>query len=317
MKKLMIGILISIIIVGGLGYYKYSKFVGKKIEYNQTLEIKQGGSLKASLKKLSINTNSILFKLFIKTKNDGKDIKIGLYEIRGQKNLKEIFEILEEGKSQIERYTILEGNSYRDVVKLFTKGDKEKEKEFEEELKKIDFPYPTPNGNFEGYFYPETYFIPKNYSMKKKLEVPLKYFIKMFPTENYPNKEEFYKKLIMASILEREAMVKSEKAIMASVFYNRLEKDMTFSSDATVNYLYNYTKKRMYYKDLKIDSPYNTYMYKGLPPGPIANPDKHSVEAAYNPLETDYLFFVARGDGSHFFSRTYKEHLEFQKNNKK
>ena len=317
MKKLISGILISIIIVGGLGYYKYNDFVGKKMEYNQTFEIKQGDSLKASLKKLSINTNSILFKLFIKTKNGGKDIKIGLYEIKGQKNLKEIFEILEKGKTQIERYTILEGNSYKDVVKLFTKGDKEKEKEFEEELKKIDFPYPTPNGNFEGYFYPETYFIPKNYSMKKKLEVPLKYFIKMFPTENYPNKEEFYKKLIMASILEREAMVKSEKAIMASVFYNRLEKNMTFSSDATVNYLYNYTKKRMYYKDLKIDSPYNTYMYKGLPPGPIANPDKHSVEAAYNPLETDYLFFVARGDGSHFFSRTYKEHLEFQKNNKK
>lgn len=91
---------------------------------------------------------------------------------------------------------------------------------------------------------------------------------------------------------------------------------MTLSSDATVNYVYNYEKKRMYYKDLKIDSPYNTYMYKGLPPTPIASPDKNSVDAAYNPLDTDFLFFVATGNGEHYFSRTYKEHLEFQRKNK-
>ena len=152
--------------------------------------------------------------------------------------------------------------------------------------------------------------------MKEKLEVPLNYFLKMFPPEKYPNKEKFYKKLIMASILEREAMLKNEKPLMAGVFYNRLKKGMTLSSDATVNYIYNYKKKRMYYKDLEIDSPYNTYMYKGLPPAPISNPDKNSEDAAYNPTKTKYLFFVARGDGGHFFSRTYKEHLDFQNNNK-
>ena len=90
---------------------------------------------------------------------------------------------------------------------------------------------------------------------------------------------------------------------------------MTLSSDATVNYLYDYSKKRIYYKDLEIDSPYNTYKYKGLPPGPIASPDKDSMNAAYKPSNTSYLFFVAKGDGTHFFSKTYKEHLEFQKNN--
>ena len=103
---------------------------------------------------------------------------------------------------------------------------------------------------------------------------------------------------------------------MASVFYNRIKKKMTLSSDATVNFLYDYKKRRMYYKDLEIDSPYNTYKYKGLPPGPISNPSVVSVEAAYNPADTDYLFFVATGDGGHFFSKTYKEHLEFQRKNK-
>lgn len=92
---------------------------------------------------------------------------------------------------------------------------------------------------------------------------------------------------------------------------------MVLASDATVNYLYDYTKKRMYYKDLKIESPYNTYLNTGLPPGPIASPDKNSVDAAYNPEETEYLFFVARGDGYHHFTKTYKEHLDFQKENSK
>ena len=96
-----------------------------------------------------------------------------------------------------------------------------------------------------------------------------------------------------------------------------MKKGMTLSSDATVNYLFDYSKRRIYYKDLEIDSPYNTYKYKGLPPAPIANPDIKSVEAAYNPAKTDYLFFVAKGDGYHYFSRTYKEHLEFQRNNRK
>ncbi len=92
---------------------------------------------------------------------------------------------------------------------------------------------------------------------------------------------------------------------------------MRLGSDATVNYLYNYTKKKMYYKDLEIDSPYNTYKNSGLPPAPIGNPDKNSIMAAINPATTDYLFFVADGTGAHHFTKTYKEHLEFQKNNTK
>ena len=121
----------------------------------------------------------------------------------------------------------------------------------------------------------------------------------------------------MASIIEKEAVKADEKPVIASAFYNRMKKGMTLSSDATVNYLFNYSKRRIYYKDLEIDSPYNTYKNKGLPPAPIANPDIKSVEAAYNPADTDYLFFVAKGDGYHYFSRTYKEHLEFQRNNRK
>ena len=85
-------------------------------------------------------------------------------------------------------------------------------------------------------------------------------------------------------------------------------------ADSTVNFVFNYEKKRIYYKDLKVDSPYNTYKNKGLPPAPICNPTVSSVEAAYHPADTEYLFFVTKGGGEHFFSKTYEEHLEFQKN---
>ncbi|MGL4402470.1 MAG: endolytic transglycosylase MltG [Fusobacteriaceae bacterium] len=308
-------VLVSGIAIGGYSYY--NNFINQKEKYNKILEISGDKSLRTSLSPLRFS-EKLPFRYYLKyEKNGGKAIKAGYYEIRGEYSIKEIVELLESGKSKVARLTIPEGYSLKNILNLLSKGDKRVEEEFVQELKKIEFPYPTPNGNFEGYFYPETYFIPENYSKAQTLNVFLREFLKKFPPEKYPDKNDFYQKLIMASIIEREAILPEEKPIIASVFYNRLMKGMTLSSDATVNYLYDYGKKRMYYKDLEIDSPYNTYKYRGLPPGPIANPDKNSLDAAFNPDNTEYLFFVAKGDKSHFFSRTYKEHLEFQRNNKK
>ncbi|MGL5056838.1 MAG: endolytic transglycosylase MltG [Fusobacteriaceae bacterium] len=317
MKKLLLGILTATILSGAGLIYSYQNYISKKINYNTVLEVSSDKPLLQSLKKLPYSVENYFFRYYIKERNGGKAIKAGYYELVGEKSLEDLITQLEEGRSKVFKLTIPEGFTYKNVMNLLTKGDKEKLKQYELALKEIEFPYPTPNMNFEGYFYPETYYIPENYSIKQTLEIPLKQFLKVFPPENYPNKEEFYQKLIMASILEREAMRKEEKSLMASVFYNRIEKKMTLSSDATVNYIYNYEKRRIYYKDLEIDSPYNTYKYRGLPPGPIANPHKSSLDAAYNPDKTDYLFFVTSENGYHFFSRTYREHLEFQKNNKK
>lgn len=314
-KKLTIGILIfAILVISVFKFYDYS--INKKYGYGQILEIKNNEPLMNSLKKLKAS-DSLVFKYYLKNRNGGRNIKAGYYEIIGNYSIVELIDLLESGKSKVAKLTIPEGYSFKNVLKILSKGNPEEEQAYIEALKEINFPYPTPNGNFEGYFYPETYFIPPNYTKKQVLKVILDQFLKKFPEKDYPDKEEFYQKLIMASIIEREAILKEEKPIIASVFYNRIKKGMTLSSDATVSYLYDYTKKRIYYKDLEIDSPYNTYKYKGLPPAPIANPDKLSMDAAYNPANTEYLFFVAKGDKSHFFSKTYKEHLDFQKNNNK
>lgn len=314
MKKLIYLLIVVMIIIGGGTGYIYHE-INKPEKYAKVIEIKSDVPLKKSLSVLPISKN-IIFKGYLKYRNEGKGIKAGYYELKGNLNMKELIDVLEEGKDKVFRLTIPEGYSVAEIAELLEKMGKIDKDKFYKTFNEIEFPYPTPNGNFEGYIYPETYYIPENYDERLILRTLLREFLKKFPPENYPNKEEFYQKLIMASILEREAKLDKEKPLMASVFYNRIDKGMKLASDATVNFVYNYKKKRMYYKDLEIDSPYNTYKYKGLPPAPISNPSVVSVEAAYNPAKTDYLFFVAKGDGGHFFSKTYREHLEFQRKNK-
>ena len=309
MKKLFVIIFIIFIILAGTTVYQFVK----KDKYNLVLEIDKDKPLKESLSVLPVSNNPF-FKLYLKFRNDGKDIKAGNYELRGKFNMIELVSMLESGKSKVFKFTIIEGNTVKNVIDKLVADGKGKRENFEKAFKEIDFSYPTPDGNFEGYLYPETYFIAESYDEKSIINIFLKEFLKKFPVESYPDKDEFYQKLIMASILEREAAVESEKPLMASVFYNRIAKNMTLSADSTVNFVFNYEKKRIYYKDLEVDSPYNTYKNKGLPPGPICNPTVSSVEAAYHPADTEYLFFVTKGGGEHFFSKTYKEHLDFQKN---
>ena len=309
MKKLFAIISLIIIILAGTTVYQFVK----KDKYNLVLEIDKDKPLKESLSVLPVSNNPF-FKLYLKFRNNGKDIKAGNYELRGKFNIIELVSMLESGKSKVFKFTIIEGNTVKNVIDKLVANGKGTRENFEKVFKEIDFPYPTPDGNFEGYLYPETYFIPESYDEKSIINIFLKEFLKKFPVENYPDKDEFYQKLIMASILEREAAVESEKPVMASVFYNRIAKNMTLSADSTVNFVFNYEKKRIYYKDLEVDSPYNTYKNKGLPPGPICNPTVSSVEAAYHPADTEYLFFVTKGGGEHFFSKTYEEHLDFQKN---
>ncbi len=116
--------------------------------------------------------------------------------------------------------------------------------------------------------------------------------------------------LILASIVEREARVESERPIIARVFLNRLERSMPLQSCATVQYILPESKEHLLHEDLEIESPYNTYLVAGLPPGPICSPGLASIRAVLDPEPSDYLYFVASNDGSHVFSRTYKDHLQ-------
>jgi len=119
--------------------------------------------------------------------------------------------------------------------------------------------------------------------------------------------------VILASLVEREAKLEEERPKIAAVFLNRLDKGMRLESCATVQYILGEQKEKLSTKDLQNPSPYNTYLHTGLPPGPIANPGLASIKAVLYPADVDYLFFVARGDGSHYFSRTFEEHQQAAK----
>ena len=168
----------------------------------------------------------------------------------------------------------------------------------------------------EGYLYPNTYRIEKNFKPLKIYKLMLKEFEDkwLLKLKNKANNSKYNisELVTIASIVEKEAKLVEEKAIIAGVIYNRLEENMKLQIDATVQYVLPRRKERLLYSDLKFDSKYNTYLYAGLPPGPISNPGANSLEAALNPKKTEYLFYFAREDGSHQFSKTYEEHLRKQ-----
>lgn len=172
--------------------------------------------------------------------------------------------------------------------------------------------------NLEGYLLPETYYfeIPTTAEivirrLKKSMDRIFTDSVMQHIKANGWTKNEV---LTMASIVEGESNKPSEYATIAGVYYNRLKKGMKLQADPTIQYLKRQRrdKNRILYKDLEIDSPYNTYMYRGLPPGPINNPGKDAVLAAIYPEKNNYYYFVADGNGGHNFSRTYREHLKNQ-----
>ncbi|MCX7623466.1 MAG: endolytic transglycosylase MltG [Thermomicrobium sp.] len=177
-----------------------------------------------------------------------------------------------------------------------------------------------PNQTVEGFLFPDTYEFRVDATPEEIVETLLENFDRRVPAEMRARADQrgrpFYQVLIIASIVEREAAVPEERPVIASVFYNRLRENMPLQADPTVQYALgsagNWWPSLDSVTDLAaVNSPYNTYRNAGLPPGPICNPGLAAIEAALSPADTDYLYFVTRGDGSgaHVFARTYEEHV--------
>lgn len=169
--------------------------------------------------------------------------------------------------------------------------------------------------SLEGYLFPGRYNIYQKSSPSEIIGIFYNHFKKFMSDSlrrralslGYP----VHKILTLASIVEGETNKNEEMPVIASVYFNRLKKGIRLEADPTVQYLQPNGWKRLRYKDLKIKSPYNTYIFKGLPPGPINNPGKEAILAVLYPADTDYLYFVADGKGGHKFSRSYSQHLKF------
>lgn len=170
-------------------------------------------------------------------------------------------------------------------------------------------------GSLEGYLFPDTYRIAEGFTARDVIALMLDQFAEEFATLDlaYPDEAGLtpHQVVTLASMVEREARLADERPIVASVIYNRLARGMRLEIDATIEYVIKENRPRLLNKDLEVDSPYNTYKYDGLPPGPIASPGLASLEAAADPAETGYLYYVlTSADGAHTFTETYEEFLE-------
>ncbi len=168
--------------------------------------------------------------------------------------------------------------------------------------------------NLEGYLFPETYKFSLMMDEVQVVGLLVKHFFTVFDSAMQVRARKLglsvHEAVILASIVEGEARLDSERPVISAVYHNRLKRRMHLQADPTVQYAIADGPRRLFNRDYKIDSPYNTYRHQGLPPGPILSPGEASVRGVLYPADVDYLYFVARGDGSHLFSRTVKEHEE-------
>jgi len=262
--------------------------------------------------------NKLLFVFLSKVLNWEQGLKAGEYEF-ARSNMIEVLRKLREGRIKTYQITIPEGfprweiADILDVKGIVKKGDflalVDNPGSFKE-----DFSFFPSYGRLEGYLYPDTYYFTKEENPQKVVRKFLSRFqgvaLPIYEEGKLKNSFSLQKVIIMASIVEKETHILSEKPIVAAVFYNRLRKGYRLEADPTVNYALGNFHKRLTLDELKTPSPYNTYLHYGLPPGPICSPGRDSIYAAVHPADVDYLYFVAKGDGSHKFSKTYEEHKE-------
>lgn len=252
------------------------------------------------------------FLFWTKVLQAEKKIKAGTYRLKPSFSSLSILLALLNGRAYTVKVVIPEGLTTERVAEIL------KEKGL---ISKDKFLNIVANLKCDGYLFPDTYFLPFNLGEETIVETMVKQFNKEFTPQFSERARELgldkRKIIILASLIEKEVVKEEERPYISGVFHNRLKKGWLLESCATVQYALGEHRPRLTYHDLKINSPYNTYLYSGLPPGPICNPGRASIKAALYPAKTDDLFFVAQGNGWHYFSRYYNQHLKNKQLRKK
>lgn len=287
------------------------------------LEVPSGMGIKAvaaQLEQQQMIRSQLAFYLLARQQN--LQLKAGFYTLRSSMSLEEMFEILQSGRQEHLVVSIPEGLTLTKIGALLEAKGIVASEDFlaaaKDPLLLAEYEIPAPS--FEGYLFPDTY----HFNPSMRAESVVRMMADTFCTRiagieglSQLSSQELFDVVRLASIVEREYRVASEAPLMASVFKNRLENNIGLYSCATIVYIITEIEGRPHpevvtNKDLKLDSPYNTYKWAGLPPGPISNPGLVALSAAAHPPETEYFFFrlTAAGDGRHHFSEDFQEHVE-------
>jgi UPF0755 protein len=296
---------------------------------NQYIEIPRGSTpdeIVSRLNSLGVIRHEWLLRLYIRLTGAGPRLKAGEYRFPSPVSSVGVLRKLEEGEQRLSRLTVPEGWTRWDIAGLLARIPELKLSGPEEALRLLDDTSAIRDldpaaQNLEGYLFPDTYNFPPNSTARDVVGAMVRRFRKVWDesvAKHGPPTRTPREIVTIASLVETEAKLKEERPLVASVIYNRLSRDIALGIDSSVIYASKLAGKwrndgKVYLSDLERDSPYNTRKVRGLPPGPIASPGAHSLEAALAPARTDYLFYVrepSRDDGAHNF---YASEQEFQR----
>ena len=287
------------------------------IDSMKKVRIKHGTTLSNisdNLNKKGIITNKWVFEFLTKIKGLDKSMQAGTFKVSKVKTNMAVINNIVFGSPNRKKITLLEGWNMRQVANHLSK-------ELDFNYSKILNLFTDANliqslklnsNSLEGYLFPETYYFFEGVDEISVIKRLIKEHKQFWNDENISKADSMgftpFEITTLASIIEGEAIYDSERPIISAVYHNRLKIGMKLQADPTVQYIIDDGPRRLLNKDLRIKSPYNTYMYPGLPPGPINSPGEQSMLAALNPQVNDYLYFVAKGDGYHTFSKNEKGH---------
>lgn len=309
-RAVLASFLLLLVLAGGLaaaGYWGYRQFTaaGPATADTQLVVPRGAGAsaIAAQLAATGVVHDALIFKLGVRLFSQGRPLRAGEYLFPARASAREVMELLIEGRTVVRKLTVAEGLTSREVLALVAGA----------EAMEGEVPPPPP----EGALLPETY----HYSWgdsRPELVARMQEAMRSALAELWPGRAEGLpietpeQALILASIVEKETGVDSERPRVAAVFVNRLNQGMPLQSDPTVIFALTKGEKplgrALLRADLALDDPYNTYVNAGLPPGPIANPGKAAIAAVLNPAATKELYFVADGSGGHAFAETLEEH---------
>ncbi len=254
------------------------------------------------------------FRIFSRLNRFDKKIKAGEYRLSAAMSPSEILEKLVKGDVVLYRLTVPEGYTMAQIADLVEASGITDRAAFLEALsdRRLLHELGIEAESFEGYLFPDTYFFPKGTPAEKIISTMVARFRTVFTPRRVERARQLgfsvHQVVTLASMIEKETGDARERPLISSVFHNRLKRGMRLESDPTVIYAIKNFDGNLTRKQLSEKTPYNTYRIKGLPAGPIANPGEAAIEAALYPADTDYLYFVAKKDGTHQFSTNIKDH---------
>ena len=318
-----VGSIAGIIIASILAFYLLVIYWPQSNPYERVeINIPKGVTLSQIgniLKEESIISNKRTFTMAVKSLGHEKNIPAGRYVLHNALNNRAIINQLVYGVPSLKSITVLEGWTIYQIANELERELKISKKTFlrlcnDQRVIKL---FNLEGNSLEGYLFPDTYTFAEGVDPYLVLTRMVNEFINNITKSMEVQAQEMNMSLLevitLASIIEGEAIYDSERAIISAVYHNRLKKGMKLQADPTIQYIIDDGPRRLLNDDLKIESKYNTYLYRGLPPGPINNPGKESIIAALYPGVNEYLYFVARGDGYHTFSTNEKDHNKAKK----